>query len=302
MLWAALVVLSAAVILLLFRLIIIRKNLELISEELVRNRESGYNRRLTVTCNDSKLNAAAAEINRTLDYQQVLKNDAERAERSIRESVSDIAHDLRTPMTVIRGNLQLIGLDCSLSEKSKEYLDICIEKTDTLKEMADGFFELSLLESDSDAVPMQRLNAVNEIAQFIAEHEGVIRQKGLTPDIILPEKTLYIMADRRSMTRMLENVLNNIIKYSPGSFRIKVEEEKETVAVCFSNPAQELKPEDAELLFLRTYRADRSRSSPGAGLGLYIVRLLAQKQYASADARIDNGELTLRLRFKKAAE
>ena len=124
MLWAAIAVLTAAVILLLFRLVVMRKNLRIISEELIRNRESGYNRRITVTTLDARLNKTAAEINRTLDYQQELKNDAERAERSIRESVSDIAHDLRTPMTVIRGNLQLIGLDSSLSEKSREYLDI----------------------------------------------------------------------------------------------------------------------------------------------------------------------------------
>ena len=297
MLWAAIAVLTVAVILLLFRLVVMRKNLRIISEELIRNRESGYNRRITVTTLKT-----AAEINRTLDYQQELKNDAERAERSIRESVSDIAHDLRTPMTVIRGNLQLIGLDSSLSEKSREYLDICIEKTDTLKEMADGFFELSVLESYTDTVPLQRLNAVNEIAQFIADHDAVIRQNGLNPDISLPDKTIFIMADQRFMTRMLENILNNIIKYSAGSFRLEVAEGEETVSISFINPAPDLSPEEADFLFLRTYRADRSRTSPGAGLGLYIVRLLAQKQRASAFARVENGELKLTMRFKKAAE
>ena len=93
-----------------------------------------------------------------------------------------------------------------------------------------------------------------------------------------------------------------LIKPSAGSFRLEVAEGEETVSISFINPAPDLSPEEADFLFLRTYRADRSRTSPGAGLGLYIVRLLAQKQRASAFAHVENGELKLTMRFKKAAE
>ncbi|MBO4877793.1 MAG: HAMP domain-containing histidine kinase [Ruminococcus sp.] len=298
--WAITAILASAVLFLVFRLKVIHSDLRKISRELELNRQGDYNRRITVNTADKQLMKTAAELNRTLDYQQQLKNERERAERSLRESVSDIAHDLRTPLTVIRGDLQLLESEEQLPERCREYVDVCKEKADILKEIADSFFELSVLESDTDEVPLEKLNAVNEAAQFIADHESVITLNGLNPEILLPDKTLYMMADKRLLTRMLENLLNNVIKYSSGSFQFRVTEEENAVAICFSNPAPELTQADADNLFLRTYRADRSRSRTGAGLGLYIVRLLAAKQSASAEAEIKEGVLTICLRFIKA--
>lgn len=300
MLLAVTLALAFASVIMLMRLGVMHRNLKNITEEMKRNRSMEYNRRLTIIIGDRRMMAAVSEINRSLDYQQQLKNEAERAERSLRESISDIAHDLRTPLTVIRGNLQLIQRDGELSENSEERLRVCIEKADWLKRMADDFFELSVLESDTGAAELERLSAVNEIAQFIADHESLIRQNGITPDIMLPEKNIDIFADSRLLTRMLENLLNNVVKYASGSFRLTVEEQDDSAVIAFSNPAPDLMPEDAEKLFRRTFRADKSRSTAGAGLGLYIVRLLAEKQSAQAKAEVSEGILTLKLIFRRA--
>ena len=107
MLWAVISVLAAVTVILFFRISVIHADLKTISKELELNRQGDYNRRITVNTIDKQVMKTTAEVNRTLDYQQQLKNERERADRSLRESVSDIAHDLRTPLTVIRGDLQL---------------------------------------------------------------------------------------------------------------------------------------------------------------------------------------------------
>ena len=159
-------------VILLAYLVLLRKQLRNITEELRKNRETDYNRRLSLTLFDRALNDAAAEINNSLDHQQMLKYTAQRAENNLRQSISDIAHDLRTPMTVIKGNLQLIENSGELSEKNAEYLSVCSEKADALRQMADTFFELSVLESDRGTVPLHTVNLTNLLMQFLAETAG----------------------------------------------------------------------------------------------------------------------------------
>lgn len=285
---------------LLFRLVSIRRQIRLLKEELERNLDPSYNRQLTVTLLDSGLNRLAAEMNRSLDCQRRLKRDAVRAENDLKQSVSDIAHDLRTPMTVIKGNLQLLAQEEQLSPHGKEHLAICCEKAEALKDMADAFFELSVLESDGAAAQIRTVNLTKVLMQFLADSEAAIRLHGLEPEIVLPEKTCSIRADEQMLLRMLGNVLNNILKYAKDTFRLEVRREGACCTILFSNTVPAEQMPDPERMFLRSYRADASRSGGGAGLGLFIVRLLAEKQNAQVSASAEEHILTLMMRFPLA--
>lgn len=291
-------ILLLAVLLLLIRLLRIRHQLRSIAAELRRTRDQDYNRKLTVPLFDRALNEAAAEINHNLDYQQQRKLAAELAEQRLRQSVSDIAHDLRTPMTVIKGNLQLIEQSEQLTPAGREQLAVCSEKVSVLKKMADDFFELSVLESDSSKVPLQKVSLTAVLMQFIADHEAVIRMHELEPDIQFPAQTVYVMADPEMLNRMLENLLNNTLRYAKGSFVLRLEPD----GAVFENDVESAKLPDPSRMFERSYRADASRSSGSAGLGLYIVRLLAEKQQAEASAALSGSQLSIRLRFQRAPE
>lgn len=272
-----------------------------IKNELILTRDAGYDRQLTVDLLDNSLSEMTAELNRNLDYQKKLKEKSEAAELSLKQSVSDIAHDLRTPLTIISGNLQMLKGEDALSSAAKQYIRTSEEKCAAMKVMADDFFELSVLESDFSAVQTEKVNMTNEIMQFIADNEAVIRSNDLVPDVVFPEKSVFAMADRALLSRMLGNLLNNVIKYADGSFGIKLVEESDGVAVIFTNTVSDDRQIAPERLFERTYRADKARSGSGAGLGLYIVKLLAQKQDAQVFAYEKDRVLYIGVRFKKAA-
>lgn len=295
----ALAVICAA---LLGYIIALKVQMHSVRRELHRNLDPSYDRQLSLSLFDPSLNSLAAEINRSLDHQRRLKHDAVRAENNLRQSVSDIAHDLRTPMTVINGNLQLLSQEKNLSSQGSEYLATCREKADKLKNMADTFFELSVLESDDTAAEIRQVNLTKVLMQFLADSEAAIRLHGLEPQIVFPEKTVFIRADEQMLTRMLGNVLNNIIKYARDSFRLEISESAEQCTISFSNPVRAGEMPDTELMFERSYRADASRSGGSAGLGLFIVRLLAEKQGARVAASAEENALTLTMTFptKKA--
>lgn len=267
---------------------IVKREMRRARRELELTREKGYNRQITVTLLDRDLEALVAAMNRNLDYQKQLKYEAEQSEKRLRQSVSDIAHDLRTPLTVIKGNLQMMEQKGNVPEDTMGYLRTCQKKCDTLKDMVDEFFEMSVLESDSGSAELMQVNITNLLMQFIVDHEAVIREKGLVPDINLPEKSVIIHADPQMVTRMLSNLLGNVLKYAKDSFGIRVDiiDEKDSshLRIAFENRIMQGDEPDVAHLFDRTYQGNRARTASGAGLGLYIVKLLADKQGAEVFA------------------
>lgn len=288
---------SVICIYLLFRLFSLKKNLRNISENLKNTRQAGYNRMLTVNLHDRELEELSSEINNNLRFQKKLKIHYDDTEKNLKKSVSDIAHDFRTPLTVIKGNLQLIQSDTGMSDKSRELLGICLNKTDALKIIADDFFEISLLESDDSPCETEKTDATEAFLRFLADHEGFITSHVLTPEIDFPEKSIFINADRQMLSRMMGNLLNNIAKYASDSFRASISENEGKCIISFSNKTSDSFAVDTDKIFERTYRGDKARKGGGAGIGLYIVKLLAQKQNAEVRAFHEHNILTVELIF-----
>lgn len=308
-----------------------KRELRNIKEELKATREKSYNRQVSVDLFDRDLSDVTVQINKNLDYQKQLKLETEKAEKSIRQSVSDIAHDLRTPLTVIKGNLQMLCMEEELSPKGYRYLDMCVQKTDEMREMADDFFQLSVLESDLEEVELKRVDMTEQLLQFLAAQEAVIRTKGLEPEVVFPQKSIFVLADEKLLSRIFGNLLNNVLRHAKeGAFQIRLEEtdtsesgsglttnvgrvdvagvrgghaEKVEVAVAkecivtFVNEVDSSETLDVGALFERTYRGSRARSGGGAGLGLYIVKLLAQKQKGHVSAGIKENKLAISVHF-----
>lgn len=284
-----------------FEVYIIRMKRELrnIKQELRATTDKSYNRQVSVDLQDKDLIAMTTQLNKNLDYQKQLKLETEKAEKSIRKSVSDIAHDLRTPLTVMKGNLQMLRMEETLSEKGLQYVDACMMKADEMREMADDFFQLSLLESDLEEVERKRVDITEALLQFLATQEAVIRTKGMEPEVIFPQKSVFVLADDKLLDRMFGNLLNNVLRHAKGdSFQIRLEEvEGRECAITFANTVDSPETLQVEALFERTYRGEKARTGSGAGLGLYIVKLLAQKQKGRVRAQIKENILEISVHF-----
>lgn len=295
--WKLIAVSAIVCALLLFIYILrMKKQIRTISEELDKNSRHSYNRLVTVSLFDKDITRLAVSVNNEIDSRKKMKQQIDQTEKSMRQAISDIAHDLRTPLSVIKGELQIVARDDEKNSELRRYMDICISKTDELKTMTDGFFELVLLESESEKAELKKVNLTNLLMKFIAENEGLIRLHDLEPEIIFPETTVYAMGDEQLILRIMGNLLGNVIKYSSGSFTLELTDDS---VIKMSNPAENAEDIDTERIFDRSYRADGSRKSGSAGLGLYIVKLLCDKLSASADAKTDDKSLAIAVKLKK---
>lgn len=276
-----------------------KKQLREWSMELLLTQEASYNRQLTMALFDKDLMELGIQINHNLDYQKRMKLEAEKAEKSIRQNVADIAHDLRTPLTVIKGNLQMLTAEESLSEKGVKYLEVCAEKTEEMHRMAEDFFALSVLESDMEAVELKRVDLTELLLQFLIRQEAVIRTRGMEPQVHFPSKSIFVLVDEQLMVRVLGNLLNNVLRHGKGdSFQIRLEESKEECIISFVNELDMAQELDIDALFDRTYRGNRMRSGSGAGLGLYIVKLLVQRQKGRVFANVEENTLAISVGFR----
>ena len=294
------IILALILVFVLIKLIILKLNIKTMREELSKTKDENYNRNVRVGLLDKNLEMLAAEINKNLDYQRGLKKEAYLSRKQLEQSISDIAHDLRTPLTVVKGNLQMLEKE-SLSEKGREYLEVSSKKAATLKSMVDEFFELSVLESDSSFVELKELDVIAFLTEFVIENEAVIRQNNLTPEISFPEKGIIIKANKDMMNRVFSNLIGNILKYAKDSFELSVEEISDIkkqlgskAGAChirIGNKVEDVSAIDIDHIFDRTYRADKARSDGSAGLGLYIAKLLVEKQKGSLSAVIEGDKL-----------
>lgn len=293
------IVLSLICFGLLCYLLLIKKQIRNITGELKENRKEGYNKQARVQLFDRDLTELTKECNYNLDYQTRLKRKNRIQEETSKRAISDIAHDLRTPLTVVKGNLQLMEQEGNLGEKEQQYLQVCEAKTEELKYMVNEFFELSMLESDTSVAEISVVNITSLLMNVILEHELLIREQGLTPKLNLPEKTLLVQGNDKLLERIFENLLGNIFKYAKEQFSVSLIEETDYCKVEFSNPIEKENTIDVEHIFDRTYMADCSRHKTGTGLGLFIVKLLAEKQGAKVYARKTEDWLTISLELKK---
>lgn len=292
-------VLAVTCISLWIYLVRMKRELRNIKQELRATTDKSYNRQISVDLQDKELIAMTKQLNKNLDYQKQLKLETEKAEKSIRKSVSDIAHDLRTPLTVMKGNLQMLRMEETLSDKGTQYVEACMLKADEMREMADDFFQLSLLESDLEEVELRRVDMTESLLQFLATQEAVIRTKGMEPEVIFPQKSVFVLADDKLLDRMFCNLLNNVLRHAKGdSFQIRLEEvEGRECAITFANEVDSPETLQVDALFERTYRGEKARTGSGAGLGLYIVKLLAQKQKGRVGAQIKENILEISVHF-----
>ena len=295
-------VLGAAVLILSVKLFVIKQSIREMKEQLHKTRQEGYDGQVRVNLADRDLEQLASEVNRNLDYQKSLKMEEQRSRKALEKSVSDIAHDLRTPLTVVKGNLQMLDAE-NLSDRGREYLTVSSRKAETLKGMVDAFFELSVLESDNRPVELENVDIIGFLSEFILENETLIREKRLTPDIRFPEKSIRIRGRKDLLSRVFGNLLGNIAKYAKDTFVLSVKETDitgEQGQICLIRMGNRvLDPEsiDIDHIFERTYRADPSRSDGSAGLGLYIARLLVSKQKGQMRALMEDDMLWFEMDF-----
>lgn len=290
LLWIAIAILLCIAAALALKIFLIKKSVSEISREFSRRLTTDTNTLIDVPHRDKTVMEMAENINRQLRLLRKERRRFQQGDLEIREAVTDISHDLRTPLTAICGYLDLLRQEESTAD-AKRYLSQVENRVEALKKLTEELFRYSLI-SSSRQMQLERLDMRSILEDSIISFYGIIKQKDLTPDISLPEDPVFRLLDPSFLSRIFGNIISNALKYSDGDLRIVLDE---AGTVTFSNQASGLDPVSAGRLLDRFYTVENARGS--TGLGLSIAKMLTEQMNGSVRSEYRNGRLFIILSF-----
>ena len=283
--------LALCTLVLLLRLTALRHSLREVAEELEQKLQTDTNTLISLSTGDRAAMAMAARINRQLRMLRKERLRLQNGDNALKAAVTNVSHDLRTPLTAICGYLDLLEQEPH-SPRGKRYLAVIRERTDAMRTMTEELFRYSVVTAATDELNREPVCLNHVLEQSLAGFYSALSARGITPEIQLAETAVVRELDTAALRRIFDNILSNAAKYSDGDLVVRL---MPNGAVTFTNSAQSLNRVQAERLFDRFFTVETASGS--TGLGLSIARLLTEKMGGSSDAAYSGGRLTIRVAF-----
>lgn len=279
--------LALAALCLLAYLLVLRHSLREAAEELDEKLRTDTNTLISISSGDRAMQSLVTHINRQL---QALRRERLRLHSGNAEltaAVTNISHDLRTPLTALCGYLDLLEQEPQ-TEAAARYLTVIRERTDAMRALMEELFRYSVLTATADKLHTEPVCLNDVLEQSLAGFYGALSARGITPSVQLPEEKVIRPLDAAALRRVFDNILSNAAKYSDGDLAAVLAPDGK---VTFSNRASALSRVEAARLFDRFYTVDSARGS--TGLGLSIAKLLTEKLHGTISADYENETLRI---------
>lgn len=247
---------------------------------------------------DKDVENLVENINLIFDSKQKVVAEKKKKEEELRASISNMSHDLRTPLTSIIGYLQMIKSEKPSEADKKEYMDIVEKRTKSLQKLISSFYDLSRIEGNEYNFNYKKVNLSNVLCENIAVFYNDFINNNIEPVIEIEEGIKEIISDEGAITRIFSNLIGNMIKHGENYVKISLKKENDIIITEFTNKATGLTQENVDKLFNRFYTVDNSRSDRNTGLGLYITKVLVEKLGYNITAKLENENLKIKISWK----
>jgi len=249
---------------------------------------------ISVSVDDRLLRRLAHRINTHLSTVRKLRIQYVNGDKELKEAITNISHDLRTPLTAIWGYLDLLERldEKDVSETAARYLAQIRERAECLKQLTEELFAYSVIASVPELV-YESVEINRAIEEAMLSFYGSFTQAGIEPNINICHNKIVRKLDKTALLRVFNNIISNAIKYSDGDFEVELDDNGRIV---FSNTAMKLSSVEVGKLFDRFYTVDASRKS--TGIGLSIARVLVERMGGSIEAEYCDNRLRIIVIFE----
>ena len=245
------------------------------------------------------LSAMAEDINSLGDGMQAALQNEIRAERMKSELITNVSHDLKTPLTSILSYSDLLCQEHLTPEEANDYAKIIHQKSLRLKNLTSDLFDISKVQSGAEQMQCERIDACTLVRQALGEQDKAIAESRLTLKVNIPEREVPIWADGKKMSRVMENLIGNCVKYALSGTRVfvTVSEQAQQAVIEVKNIANYAMDFDASEITERFVRGDAARSTEGSGLGLAIAKSYVEACGGTLTVEVDGDLFKVRICF-----
>ena len=296
-----LIIIAETILLILMAVYIVRVHMSLntVRKQLQAMKGIRTNALLRNVTGQDTFNGLINDMNDILDEDKKRIEDVDRSMISIRETISELSHDLRTPMTSAGGYAEMLrSVDLTEEEKSR-YLDVIIERQNTTNQLINQLYYYSRLKTDSVTLEQEELDLRRIVTSVIALYYVDFEKQNSEPEVDIDEKKMTVVGDKDGFVRIFSNIISNALSHGEGSYSISLKETDEGYRFTMANGASKMTQDDAEKVFERYFTKDAVRSSSNSGLGLTISKNLTERMGGSIKAFLNEGIFTIEVLFKK---
>lgn len=290
LLLAIISVLMIVIFVLILKLHLMRKSIIEIMEAFQDRLAADTNTLIDVSSRDPYVCQLAAAINDQLRLLRRQRHKYLHGDRELKEAVTNISHDLRTPLTTICGYMDLLQKE-EKNENVIRYLSLIENRVESMKQLTEELFRYSVILSAGE-MAMETVYVNGVLEESIAAFYGALTSRNIRPQISITDKRIEKQLYRDALSRVLGNILNNALKYSNGDLQIALQDDG---TIIISNTASKLNDVQVGRLFDRFFTVEAARNS--SGLGLAIAKNLVEQMGGSIAASYHNGVLSITVCF-----
>lgn len=281
--WIICAVLFIVCVILAVKIFAMKKSISEICDDVTEILSKQTNMKISVTSKDKYVRRLATELSAELDELKKQRIKYQRGDRELKEAITNISHDLRTPLTAVFGYLDLLDTQ-EVSDDARRYIGAICVRAEKMKELTEELFRYSVLCS-AEELTLEEADVSGILQDSVLSFYAEFEKRGITPSVEIPEHAVIRRVDGSALSRVFENIISNAVKYSDGDFNVEMTDG----CIIFSNKASELSSVDVGRLFDRFFTLNTARQS--TGLGLSIAKVLTEKMNGNIEAKYEDGNL-----------
>ena len=293
MIWLLLlcIVLTITVFILGIKLFLMRKAAKEIGDEFSEKLKGDTNTLISISTDDKIMCYLTKNINIQLKELRLQRLRYMQGDLELKNAVTNISHDLRTPLTAISSYLDLLDKE-EKNEPIERYIGIIKNRTETLIQLTEELFRYSIITSPNNNIQLEPVSINRILEDSILQFYATLQGRGITPTLNITEKQVIRNLSSVELSRIFSNILSNAVKYSDGDLSVTL---TDNGIIRFSNTAYNLNDVQVERLFDRFYTLENARKS--TGLGLSISKILVEQMNGTISAIYENEKLNISIEF-----
>ena len=284
----------------IYRTITFFKECSKIEKKIEEVRDGNNQQPLDIDEFSSEFKNVATAINNISEGIETAVQERMKSERLKAELITNVSHDIKTPLTSIINYADLLKNEKIDNKKANEYIEILYSKSQRLKRLTEDLIEASKIQTGNVSLKKEKINVIELIRQAVGEFEDKFSKKGLDTIIDCKQNEIFIFADSRYMYRIIENLFSNISKYALENSRVYIDIGVfgDDVNIAIKNISKDKLNISADELMQRFVRGESSRTTEGSGLGISIAQNLTNLQGGKFDLVLDGDLFKVRMSFK----